>query len=106
MASILPDKLDNLEFRIHKDTIPVYYNGLILDTLDRLSKDNLSLDDSFEDLCGFESLDLIRNINDIIKGIFTSLVIVKAKTSMRSKTCSLKNIKKAIEKLEKHYEQH
>ena len=42
----------------------------------------------------------------LIKDIFTNLVIVKAETSMHSKTCSLKNIKKAIEKLEKHYEQH
>ena len=42
----------------------------------------------------------------LIKDIFTNLVIVKAETSMRSKTCSLKNIKKAIEKLEKHYEQY
>lgn len=42
----------------------------------------------------------------LIKDIFTDLVIIKTETNMRSKTCSLKNIKKAIEKLEKHYEQH
>ena len=42
----------------------------------------------------------------LIKDIFTSLVIIKTETSMRSKTCSLKIIKKAIEKLEKHYGQH
>ena len=42
----------------------------------------------------------------LIKDIFTSLVIIKTETSMRSKTCSLKIIKRAIEKLEKHYEQY
>ena len=42
----------------------------------------------------------------LIKDIFTSLVIIKTETSMRSKTCSLKIIKKAIEKLEKHYGHH
>ena len=42
----------------------------------------------------------------LFKDIFTNLVIVKAETNTHSKTCSLKNIKKAIEKLEKHYEQH
>ena len=42
----------------------------------------------------------------LIKDIFTSLVIIKTETSIRSKTCSLKIIKKAIEKLEKHYGQH
>ena len=42
----------------------------------------------------------------LIKDILTNLVIVKTETSMRSKTCSLKNIKKAIEKFEKYYEQY
>ena len=53
-------------------------------------------------------IDIATKANEckLIKDIFTSLVIVKAETSMRSKTCSLKNSKKAIEKLEKHYEQY
>ena len=42
----------------------------------------------------------------LIKDIFTDLVIIKTETNMRSKTYSLKRIKKAIEKLEKYYEQH
>ena len=46
------------------------------------------------------------NERKLIKDIFTSLFIIKTETNMRSKTCSLKNIKKAIEKLEKHYEQY
>ena len=46
------------------------------------------------------------NERKLINDIFTSLAIVETETSMHSKTCSLKNIKKAIEKLEKHYGQH
>ena len=53
-------------------------------------------------------MDIATKANEckLIKDIFTNLVIIKTETNMRSKTCSLKNIKKAIEKLEKHYEQH
>ena len=53
-------------------------------------------------------IDIATKANEckLIKDIFTDLVIIKTETSMRSKTCSLKNIKKAIEKLEKHYEQY
>lgn len=53
-------------------------------------------------------MDIAAKANEckLLKDIFTSLVIIKTETSMRSKTCSLKIIKEAIEKLEKHYEQH
>ena len=53
-------------------------------------------------------MDIAAKANEckLIKDIFTNLVIVKAETNMRSKTYSLKSIKKAIEKFEKHYEQH
>ena len=53
-------------------------------------------------------MDIAAKANEckLIKDIFTNLAIVEAETSMRSKTRSLKNIKNAIEKLEKHYEQH
>lgn len=53
-------------------------------------------------------MDIAAKANEckLIKDIFTDLVIIKTETNMRSKTYSLKNIKKAIEKLEKHYEQH
>ena len=53
-------------------------------------------------------MDIAAKANEckLIKDIFTNLVIVKTETNMHSKTCSLKNIKKTIEKLEKHYEQH
>ena len=53
-------------------------------------------------------MDIATKANEckLIKDIFTNLVIVKTETNIHSKTCSLKNIKKAIEKLEKHYEQH
>lgn len=53
-------------------------------------------------------MDIATKTNEckLIKDIFTDLVIIRTETNMRSKTYSLKNIKKAIEKLEKHYEQH
>ena len=53
-------------------------------------------------------MDIAAKANEckLLKDIFTNLVIVKTETNMHSKTCSLKNIKKTIEKLEKHYEQH
>ena len=53
-------------------------------------------------------MNIVAKANEckLIKDIFTDLVIIKTETNMRSKTYSLKNIKKAIEKLEKHYEQH
>lgn len=52
-------------------------------------------------------MDIAAKANEckLIKDIFTDLVIIKTETNMRSKTYSLKRIKKAIEKLEKHYEQ-
>jgi len=53
-------------------------------------------------------MDIAAKANEckLIKDIFTSLVIIRTETNMRSKTSSLKSIKNAIEKLEKHYEQH
>ena len=53
-------------------------------------------------------MDIVAKANEckLLKDIFTNLVIVKAETNTHSKTCSLKNIKEAIEKLEEHYEQH
>ena len=53
-------------------------------------------------------MDIAAKANEckLIKDIFTDLVIVRTENNIRSKTYSLKNIKKAIEKLEKHYEQH
>ena len=53
-------------------------------------------------------MDIAAKANEckLIKDIFTSLVIIKTETSMRSKTCSLKIIKEAIEKLEKYYGQY
>lgn len=42
----------------------------------------------------------------LIKDIFANLISIKTKKKVSSKIYSLKNIKKAIEKLEKHYEQH
>lgn len=52
-------------------------------------------------------MDITTKANEckLIKDIFTDLVIIKTETNMRSKTYSLKNIKKAVEKLEKYYEQ-
>ena len=52
-------------------------------------------------------MDIAAKANEckLIKDIFTNLVIIKTETNMHSKTYSLKSIKKAIEKLEKHYEQ-
>ena len=53
-------------------------------------------------------MDIAAKANEckLLKDIFTSLVIIRTETNMRSKTSSLKSIKNAIEKLEKHYEQH
>lgn len=53
-------------------------------------------------------MDIAAKANEckLIKDIFTNLVIIRTETNMHSKTYSLKIIKKAIEKLEKHYEQH
>lgn len=53
-------------------------------------------------------MDIAAKANEckLLKDIFTNLAIVKVETSIRSKTCSLNNIKRAIEKLEKHYEQY
>ena len=53
-------------------------------------------------------MDIAAKANEckLIKDIFTDLVIVRTENNIRSKTYSLKNIKKAIEKLEKHYEQY
>ena len=53
-------------------------------------------------------MDIAAKANEckLLKDIFTSLVIIRTETNMRSKTSSLKIIKNAIEKLEKHYEQH
>ena len=42
----------------------------------------------------------------LIKDIFANLISIKTKNKVGSKTYSFKNIKKAIEKLEKHYEQY
>ena len=54
------------------------------------------------------SINIAAKANEckLIKDIFTNLVIIKTETNMHSKTYSLKSIKKAIEKLEKHYGQH
>ena len=54
------------------------------------------------------SINIASKANEckLIKDIFTNLVIIKTETNMHSKTYSLKHIKKAIEKLEKHYGQH
>ena len=53
-------------------------------------------------------MDIAAKANEckLIKDIFTSLVIIRTETNMRSKTHSLRSIKNAIEKLEKYYEQH
>ena len=53
-------------------------------------------------------MDIATKANEckLIKDIFTNLVIIRTETNMRSKIYSLKSIKNAIEKLEKHYEQH
>lgn len=42
----------------------------------------------------------------LIKDIFANLISIETKKKVSSKIYSLKNIKNAIEKLEKHYEQH
>ena len=42
----------------------------------------------------------------LIKDIFANLISIKTKNKVGSKIYSFKNIKKTIEKLEKHYEQH